>query len=67
MKRKYTQEEVDRLMIGRFYCNSDDLNIFVRRKTGLYSWTMNMGNPWSWVITAAMLAVIWGLTWLLNV
>ena len=40
MKRKYSQEEVEQLMIGRIYCNHEDLNIFVRRK-GLYAWTMN--------------------------
>ena len=32
MKRKYSQEEVYKLMIGRTYYNKDDLNIFVRRK-----------------------------------
>ena len=52
MKRKYTQEEVWQHMNGRIYINSDDLNIFVKRKFG-YSWTMNLGNKWSWVIMAA--------------
>ena len=53
MKRKYSQEEVQQRMMGRIYCNKDDLNIFVRKK-GLYAWTMNLGNVWSWVITGAL-------------
>lgn len=49
MKRKYSQEEVNQIMSGRIYINADDLNIFVKRK-GAYSWTMNLGNKWSWII-----------------
>lgn len=51
MKRKYTQEEVRQHMSGRIYINSNDTNIFVRRK-GIGSWTMNLGNWLSWVIMA---------------
>lgn len=54
MKRKYTQEEVWQHMSGRIYINSNDTNIFVRRK-GIGSWTMNLGNWLSWVIMAAEL------------
>lgn len=53
MKRKYSQEEVQQRMMGRIYCNKDDLNIFVRKK-GLYAYTMNLGNVWSWVITGVL-------------
>ncbi len=49
MKRKHTPEEVARLMKGRLYYNPDDLNIIVRRSAP-FSWTMNLGNPWSWGI-----------------
>ena len=49
MKRKYSQEEVNQNMSGRIYINADDLNIFVKRKVGC-SWTMNLGNKWSWII-----------------
>ena len=56
MKRKYTREEVDRLMSWwGLYANPDDLNIFVRKKRRPYAWTMNYGNKWSWVITGAIL------------
>ncbi len=54
MKRKYTDEEVKKLMVGRIYFNPDDANIFVRRR-GIGSWTMNMGNVWSWVINAGVI------------
>ena len=57
MKRKYSQEEVEQLMIGRIYCNHEDLNIFVRRK-GLYAWTMNLGNKWCWIITVTAAMII---------
>ncbi len=57
MKRKYSDEEVKKHMLGRIYCNNDDRNIFVKRK-GLFSWTMNLGNAWSWVITGTLALII---------
>lgn len=57
MKRKYSQEEIMKQMSGRIYVNTDDLNIFVRRK-GVGSWTMNFGNKWSWVIMGVELLII---------
>ncbi len=57
MKRKYSQEEVEQRMTGHIYVNTDDLNIFVRRKTSGV-WTMNLGNKWSWVIMGAELLII---------
>lgn len=53
MKRKYTQQEVERLMIGRIYANPNDLNIFVRRR-GLASWTLNFANKWAWALIVAI-------------
>lgn len=61
MKRKYTREEVLERMIGNsIYFNPDDANIFVRKRYGIGAFTMNMGNPWSWVITGGivLLAVV---------
>ena len=61
MKRKYTREEVFERMIGNsIYFNPDDTNIFVRKRYGIGAWTMNMGNPWSWVIAgvALLLAIV---------
>ncbi len=57
MKRKYSQEEVNQHMSGRIYINADDLNIFVKGK-GICSWTMNLGNKWSWIIMGAELLFI---------
>lgn len=69
IKRKYTQQEVERQMRGRFYCNSDDKNLFVRR-SAWGAWTMNMGNPWAWcavgVIALAICLMVWLLLWLLR-
>ena len=61
MKRKYTPEEVNKLMHGRIYVNTNDLNIFVKRKNGLGSWTMNLGNKWSWFIILLELIVIFSI------
>lgn len=66
MKKKYTQEEVDKLMHGRIYINTNDLNIFVKRKNGLGSWTMNFGNKCSWLIIFLELIVIFGVIMILN-
>lgn len=57
MKRKYSPEEVEARMSGRLYINTDDLNIFVKRK-GFHAWAMNLGNPYSWVIMGAELLFI---------
>lgn len=57
MKRKYTEEEVRERMFMRIYCNPDDLNIFVKRR-GICSYTMNLGNPWSWIITGAAVLLV---------
>ncbi len=60
MKRKYTQEEVRQLMRGRIYFSREDQNIFVPRETP-FSWTMNLGNPWSWVIMLLEFLVVVGI------
>lgn len=65
MKRKYTTEEVNKLMHGRIYVNTNDLNIFVKRKNGLGSWTMNLGNKWSWFIILLELIVIFSIVMIL--
>lgn len=63
MKRKYSQEEVQQCMSGRIYANPDDLNIFVKRKVP-YSWTMNLGNKWSWVIMTGVVVFIVMVVWI---
>jgi len=55
MKRRYTQEEVERLMTWNIYVNPDDLNVFVRKRGRRYAWTMNFGNKWAWVFIGAVI------------
>ncbi len=57
MKRKYSPDEVRKIMTGRIYANLDDTNLFVRRKSP-GAWTMNLGNPVSWIIMGATVLVI---------
>ena len=70
IKRKYSQEEVETRMRGRFYCNPDDKNLFVRRRAW-GAWTMNMGNPWAWcavgAIALAVCLAAYLLLWVLGV
>lgn len=56
-KRKYNQKEVEQARRGRIYINREDARIFVR-KSGLYAWTMNLGNPASWIIMGLELLVV---------
>lgn len=69
IKRKYSREEVEAHMRGRFYCNPDDKNLFVRRR-GWGAWTINMGNPWAWcavgVIVLVVCLMVWLLLWVLG-
>ncbi len=64
IKRKYSREEVWQHMSGRVYINRDDTNIFVKRKS-FGSWTMNLGNKWSWVIIGVELVVITAILWMI--
>ncbi len=57
MKRKFKKEEIEHLNIGRIYYNPNDLNIFVKRK-GLFSWTMNLANKWTWLIVFIELTLL---------
>lgn len=56
-RRRFTDEEVRSLMTGRLYFNPQDTNIIVKRYSGSY--TMNFGNVWSWVISAAVAAAVY--------
>jgi uncharacterized membrane protein len=39
---------------GIFYVNPDDPSLFVSKRFGI-GYTMNFGNPWSWVVLAVIL------------
>ncbi len=64
-KRRYTQQEVHQRMKGRTYYNPDDANIFVKRKEGIGSWTMNLGNKWTWVILGCEILAIIAIMYIL--
>jgi uncharacterized membrane protein len=60
-KRKWTKEEVSvyrRTHEGFFYTNKDDANIFVPREFS-FGYTLNFGHPISWLIVAAIIAIIY--------
>ena len=64
MKRKYTQEEIEQRICCGFYFNPHDLNIIVCKRR--YAWTLNMGNKWSWVITAGVVLLVIGVNLLMK-
>lgn len=64
IRRKYTQQQVWQHMRGRIYCNPDDKNLFVRRRTP-GAWTMNLGNPWTWCVAGAAVLAAGGVAALL--
>lgn len=60
-KRKYTTEEVFEIMQKHshsIYYNKNDLNIFIKRPHSVYSWTMNLANKWSYIITISLAVAI---------
>lgn len=66
MKRKYSQEEVNKLMKGKLYFNRNDTNIFVRLPRALYGWTLNFGNKLAWLVMLLEVAVILGVLWMIR-
>jgi uncharacterized membrane protein len=42
---------------GRIYVNRDDPALFVERRMGL-GYTLNLGNPWSWVVVIVFVMAI---------
>lgn len=54
--RKWTPEEVAKWQSdhpGSFYNNREDKNLFVKKRTGT-AFTLNLGNPLSWVLIAGL-------------
>ena len=60
-KRKWTKEEISvyrRTHNTFFYVNKEDTNIFVPREYS-FGYTLNFGNPISWIILIGIIAVIY--------
>lgn len=59
-RRKWSQQEIElwrKEHDGLGYANREDKNLIVPKAIGL-GWTLNWGNPWSWVIIAAVVGMI---------
>ena len=59
-KRRWTREEIEEYRKSDgffFYCNKEDSNIFVPKAYGI-GWTINWGNPISWIFILAILGFI---------
>ncbi len=48
---------------GMFYINPDDPALFVEKRFGL-EYTVNLGNPWSWVLVPATIVIPFGALFL---
>lgn len=60
-KRRWTKEEVSvyrRTHNTFFYVNKEDANVFVPREYS-FGYTLNFGNPISWIILAGIIAIIY--------
>ena len=60
-KRRWTKEEVSvyrRTHNEFFYTNKDDANTFVPKEFS-FGYTLNYGNPISWIIVAAVIVIIY--------
>jgi uncharacterized membrane protein len=44
-------------ILGRLYVNRQDPTLFVERRMGL-GYTLNLGNPWSWVVAIVFVVAI---------
>ena len=53
MKEK--QKPPDEAWSGPFYSNPDDPSVFVPKRYGI-GYTLNFGNPWSWVVLLLIVA-----------
>jgi uncharacterized membrane protein len=47
----------DRGWKGIFYSNPEDPALLVPKRFGI-GWTLNFGNPWSWVVLALILLMV---------
>ena len=57
--------QIDRMddrywLLGLLYVNRDDPSLLVQRRFG-YGWTLNLGNLWSYVALALVLAIPFGI------
>ena len=58
-RRRWTNDEVEQWRKehqGFGYCNKQDSNIIVSKRYGI-GFTFNWGNPFSWVLIIAVVAV----------
>lgn len=54
---KERQRPPDDAWSGIFYSNPDDPALFVPKRYGI-GYTLNFGNPWSWVVLALIFAFV---------
>ena len=53
---KGKQKPADKAWSGPFYSNPDDSSLFVPKRYGI-GYTLNFGNPWSWVVLVLIFAL----------
>ena len=58
-----SRDDDEHWLLGTIYCNRNDPSIFVPKRFGV-GWTINIANPWTWLIVALFIAVtvlfVWG-------
>ena len=59
-KRKWSHDEVHQWLQKNnkyFYTNKEDANLFIRKRYGV-AWTLNWGNPLSWIILSVIIVAV---------
>ncbi len=49
---------------GRIYFNKEDKRIIIKRPQSGFGYTVNLGNKWTWIFTAIILAILAAVIWL---
>lgn len=62
MEEKHSMEEEHSRdagwITGRIYCNRNDKRWIVRRPRNEFSYTMNLGNGWTWIFSIFVILII---------
>lgn len=45
-------------LTGRLYFNREDKRVIIKRPRGVFGYTMNLGNKWTWIFNIFFVIII---------